>query len=113
MRSQSAPIAGLGQVRAALNDRAMVIYLCSGSGRLYALVLTAAAGRVVPLGMTTALLAAGAGTVIASVTRVGDDASMGIMAALHGALARRMPPASALASALAGQGTGFVCFGAG
>jgi hypothetical protein len=38
---------------------------------------------------------------------------MGIMAALHGALARRVPPAVALASALAGQGTGFVCFGAG
>jgi len=65
------------------------------------------------LGMTTALLAAGAGTVIASVTRVGDDATMGIMAALHGALARRVPSAGALASALTGQGTGFVCFGVG
>jgi CHAT domain-containing protein len=65
------------------------------------------------LGMTTALLAAGAGTVISSVTRVGDDASMDAMTALHRALARGMPAAGALASALAGQGTGFVCFGAG
>lgn len=65
------------------------------------------------LGMTTALLAAGAGTVVASVTRVGDDDALTAMTALHTALARGVPAASALAGALAGQGTGFVCFGAG
>jgi CHAT domain-containing protein len=63
------------------------------------------------LGMTTALLAAGAGTVVASVTRVGDDASLAVMTALHTALARGVPAAGALAQA--GQGAGFVCFGAG
>jgi CHAT domain-containing protein/tetratricopeptide (TPR) repeat protein len=65
------------------------------------------------LGMTTALLAAGAGTVVASVTRVGDDDALITMTALHAALARGVPAASALAGALTGQGTGFVCFGAG
>jgi hypothetical protein len=63
------------------------------------------------LGMTTALLAAGAGTVVASVTRVGDDASLAVMTALHTALVRGVPAAGALAQA--GQGAGFVCFGAG
>lgn len=65
------------------------------------------------LGMATALLAAGAGTVVASVTRVGDDTALAAMTALHTALVRGVPPASALAGALAGQSAGFVCFGAG
>jgi tetratricopeptide (TPR) repeat protein len=65
------------------------------------------------LGMTTALLAAGAGTVVASVTRVGDDAALAIMKDLHAALVQGIPAATALAGALAGQDAGFVCFGAG
>jgi hypothetical protein len=65
------------------------------------------------LGMTTALLASGAGTVVASVTRAGDDAALAVMTALHAALVRGVPTATALAQALAGQAAGFVCFGAG
>jgi tetratricopeptide (TPR) repeat protein len=65
------------------------------------------------LGMTTALLAAGAGTVVASVTRAGDDAALATMEALHPALARGVPAAAALAAAPAGTAGGFVCFGAG
>lgn len=62
------------------------------------------------LGMVTAWLAAGAGTVIASVSRVGDEVAMTVMTAWHRALRSGNPPATALAST---PPAGFVCFGAG
>lgn len=66
------------------------------------------------LGMATALLHAGAATVIASVSRVADDAAMAIMTAFHQGLIAARPPASALAAADPGRlHAGFVCFGAG
>jgi tetratricopeptide (TPR) repeat protein len=66
------------------------------------------------LGMATALLVAGSSTVIASVSRIADDAAMTVMTAFHQALHRGEPPAAALAGAAsAGPATGFVCIGAG
>ncbi|WP_127501008.1 CHAT domain-containing protein [Actinoplanes solisilvae] len=61
-------------------------------------------------GMASALLAAGTATVVASVARVADDAAHDAMIGFHRALASGSPPATALASAVAG--TGFVCLGA-
>ena len=65
-------------------------------------------------GIVTALLTAGAATVVASVARVGDGTAMAAMTAFHRAVAAGAAPAAALATALppAGQ-AGFVCFGAG
>ncbi|POM22740.1 CHAT domain protein [Actinomadura rubteroloni] len=66
------------------------------------------------LGLPGVLLALGARTVIAPVTRVADAESPAFMAALHRALAAGTPPAWALARAPATPGTaGFLCFGAG
>jgi tetratricopeptide (TPR) repeat protein len=65
------------------------------------------------IGMTTALIAAGTVTVIASVTRVADDVAMRVMTALHRELVRGTGPAAALAAAAGTELTGFVCFGAG
>ena len=66
------------------------------------------------LGMATALLHAGAATVVASVSRVADDAAMTIMAAFHRAMILGDPPAKALAGANPeALHAGFVCFGAG
>ena len=63
-------------------------------------------------GMVTALLTAGAATVVASVARVADDSAMTVMVGYHQAITAGRSPATALA--LAGQTTaGFVCFGAG
>ena len=63
-------------------------------------------------GMVTALLTAGAATVVASVARVADDSAMTVMVGYHRAVTAGRSPATALA--LAGQTTaGFVCFGAG
>jgi tetratricopeptide (TPR) repeat protein len=65
-------------------------------------------------GMVTALLNAGAGTVVASVARVADDTAMATMVGYHQAVAAGRPPAAALAAALQRETTaGFVCFGAG
>jgi len=65
-------------------------------------------------GMVTALLAAGARTVVASVARVADDTAMATMVGYHQAIAAGSPPAAALAAALQRETTaGFVCFGAG
>jgi CHAT domain-containing protein len=65
-------------------------------------------------GMVTALLTAGAGTVVASVARVADDTAMATMAGYHQAAAAGRTPAAALAAALQRETTaGFVCFGAG
>jgi CHAT domain-containing protein len=65
-------------------------------------------------GMVTALLSAGAATVVASVARVADDGAMTVMVGYHRAITAGRSPAAALAAALAGQTTaGFVCFGAG
>jgi hypothetical protein len=69
------------------------------------------------LGMVTALLSAGSATVVASVSRVADEAAMTVMVGYHGAIAAGRTPAAALASAvtpdpLVGH-VGFVCFGAG
>ncbi|MGH3681223.1 MAG: CHAT domain-containing protein, partial [Natronosporangium sp.] len=66
------------------------------------------------VGMVTALLATGTGTVVASVARVGDDPATEIMTRFHRLLAAGVPPAAALARAgQAGPPAGFVCFGAG
>ena len=65
------------------------------------------------LGMTTALLHAGAGSVLSSVTRVSDNTAMRVMTGLHAGLLRGMQPGQALARAAADEPGGFVCFGAG
>lgn len=66
------------------------------------------------LGMATALLAAGSSTVVASVTRVADEAAMTVMTRYHRALANRHEPAAALAAATGPEpAVGFVCFGTG
>ena len=65
-------------------------------------------------GMVTALLTAGAGTVVASVARVADDTAMAAMVGYHRAVTAGSPPAAALAAALQREtAAGFVCFGAG
>jgi tetratricopeptide (TPR) repeat protein len=65
-------------------------------------------------GLATVLLNAGAGTVVASVSRVPDGAAMAIMAGYHGAIAAGQPPAAALAGTLQGHSpAGFICLGAG
>jgi len=65
-------------------------------------------------GMVTALLTAGAGTVVASVARVADDSAMAAMVGYHQAIAAGSAPAAALALALEREtAAGFVCFGAG
>jgi hypothetical protein len=63
------------------------------------------------LGVATAFLGAGAATVIASVTRVGDAGAPAVMDSFHRGVGEGQGPAQALAAA--GAGTGFVCFGAG
>ena len=65
-------------------------------------------------GMVTALLTAGAGTVVASVARVADDTAMAAMIGYHQAIMAGSAPAAALATALRREtAAGFVCFGAG
>jgi CHAT domain-containing protein/tetratricopeptide (TPR) repeat protein len=65
------------------------------------------------LGFTAALLYSGTSTVVASVSRVPDEAAAGVMYAYHRALAAGAPSARALAdSALAEPLIPFVCFGA-
>ncbi|WP_410791307.1 CHAT domain-containing protein [Kribbella sp. C-35] len=67
-----------------------------------------------PLGMSTAFLAAGASTVIASVARVADRTAMDIMVRCHRQLLDGKPPAAALAAASpAGGHSPFTCLGAG
>jgi CHAT domain len=66
------------------------------------------------LGFTAALLHIGTPTVISSVTRVADDAAVGIMTAYHRALRSGAGPAEALAAASETETfSPFVCFGAG
>jgi CHAT domain-containing protein len=66
------------------------------------------------LGFSAALLYAGTATVIASVARVADDASVRLMTAYHRALQAGDRPAEALArSALAEPLSPFICFGSG
>jgi CHAT domain-containing protein len=66
------------------------------------------------LGFTAALLYIGAATVISSVTRVADDATVGVMTAYHRLLTAGAPPAAALAEAArTEQFSPFVCFGSG
>jgi CHAT domain-containing protein len=65
-------------------------------------------------GMVTALLTAGAATVVASVARVADDTEMTVMVGYHQAIAAGRSPATALAAALDGETmVCFVRFGAG
>jgi CHAT domain-containing protein len=66
------------------------------------------------VGLSTALIAAGTATVVASVGRVADDVAMRVMTGFHRRLAAGAAPAAALAAA-AGETepAGFVCFGAG
>ncbi|BCJ74905.1 CHAT domain-containing protein [Catellatospora sp. IY07-71] len=66
------------------------------------------------VGLSTALIAAGTATVVASVSRVADDVAMHVMTGFHRRLAAGAAPAAALAAA-AGETepAGFVCFGAG
>jgi len=63
------------------------------------------------LGMATAFLGAGAGTVVAAVCRVADDVAPVVMESMYAALLAGRSPASALAAAE--DNAGFVCFGAG
>jgi CHAT domain-containing protein len=63
------------------------------------------------LGMATALLGAGAGTVVAAVCRVADDVTPVVMESMYAALLAGRSSASALAAAE--DNPGFVCFGAG
>jgi CHAT domain-containing protein len=66
------------------------------------------------VGMTTALIAAGAATVVASVGRIADDVAMRVMTGFHQRFASGVRPAAALAAATEDtEPTGFVCFGAG
>ena len=66
------------------------------------------------LGFTAALLHIGTPTVISSVTRVADDAAVGVMTAYHRALRSGAGPAEALAAASETEAfSPFVCFGAG
>jgi hypothetical protein len=66
------------------------------------------------LGFTAALLYMGTATVTSSVTRVSDDAAVGIMTAYHRLLAAGTRPAEALARATATEPfSPFVCFGGG
>ena len=66
------------------------------------------------LGFSAALLYAGTATVIASVARVADDASVRLMTAYHRALQAGDRPAEALArAALAEPLSPFICFGSG
>ena len=66
------------------------------------------------LGFTAALLYVGTATVISSVTRVADDAAVGMMTAYHRLLAAGARPAQALAeAALEEEFSPFVCFGGG
>jgi hypothetical protein len=70
------------------------------------------------LGMTAALLHAGAGSVVAGVARVGDAAAHRVAVAHHAGLRAGRPPAEALAGALAAvdpeeDPPALVCFGAG
>jgi tetratricopeptide (TPR) repeat protein len=74
------------------------------------------------LGLTSALLALGSRTVVASIMPVPDDASRWLMLALHDAMAKGSPPAAALAAVQAATdddpsavaaAAGFVCLGAG
>ncbi|MFC0042192.1 CHAT domain-containing protein, partial [Actinomadura rayongensis] len=70
-------------------------------------------GGAAMLGLPGVLLALGARTVIAPVTRVADAESAPFMEALYQALATGTPPAHALAEAPVTPGTaGFLCFGA-
>jgi tetratricopeptide (TPR) repeat protein len=65
-------------------------------------------------GMATAMLTAGAAAVVASVTRVADDAATAIMTRFHRLVSAGRTPAAALAEAMPSQTlAGFVCFGAG
>jgi CHAT domain-containing protein len=63
------------------------------------------------LGMATALLGAGAATVVAAVCRVADDLAPEVMESMYAALLAGHAPAAALAAG--GVNPGFVCFGAG
>lgn len=65
-------------------------------------------------GLGSALLVAGTATVVASVSRVADDAAMEAMVSFHRAVAAGQSPAAALAASVPpGRGAGFVCLGAG
>lgn len=66
------------------------------------------------VGLSTALVAAGTATVVASVSRVADEVAMRVMTGFHRRLVEGAAPAVALAAA-AGETepAGFVCFGAG
>ncbi|MET8043454.1 CHAT domain-containing tetratricopeptide repeat protein [Micromonospora sp. NPDC005215] len=65
-------------------------------------------------GMSTALLAAGTATVVASVGRVSDEVAMTVMVGFHEAVAAGRAPAAALAGAVPpGSAAAFICFGTG
>jgi len=66
------------------------------------------------LGLSTALLAAGASTVIASVARVADHTAMEIMVRYHENALAGQAPAAALAAAVSSPdlAAGFICLGA-
>jgi tetratricopeptide (TPR) repeat protein len=66
------------------------------------------------MGFTAALLYSGTATVVSSVARVDDDASVAVMSTYHRAVAEGTPPAQALAAAsLLEPLMPLICFGAG
>ncbi|MFC4590476.1 CHAT domain-containing protein [Sphaerisporangium corydalis] len=66
------------------------------------------------LGFAAALLYAGTSSVIGCVTPIPDEVAARVMTEYHRRLARRVPPACALAAAAEGEPvSSFVCFGAG
>jgi tetratricopeptide (TPR) repeat protein len=101
------PLLGYDLQRAARVPAMMVLSSCD-------LGLTDVRPGDETFGMVTAMLAAGAGTVVASVARIADDTAMAAMVGYHQAIASGRAPAAALAQALARENAaGFVCFGAG
>lgn len=65
------------------------------------------------LGVASALLATGCATVVASVSRTGDETAAQIMPRLYRRLLAGDPVPRALATALTGEASGFICLGAG
>jgi CHAT domain-containing protein len=70
-----------------------------------------------PLGMTAALLHAGARSVVAGVARIGDETAFAVGTAHHSGLHRGLSPAAALAAAISeaaeDQPAPLLCYGSG
>src|SRR5205814_10422950 len=106
------PLFGHELSRSAHLPRSIVLSACE-------LGLTETGAGDDPLGMTTALLHGGAGSVIAGVARISDHVARTLGEALHQGLRRGLTPAAALAEAISvseaeqGRPAPVACFGAG